>query len=109
MSSDGITRINFLRNFYQAKNTASSSEVVRELQAIKNEASIANDEKARSETPITNATNSPYLPDQLFYHKEVVYNSPEETSWKNVDSAEEVQGKQEERYAESNRKKLNIL
>jgi len=110
MSSDGVNRINLMRNLYQAKNQSnSSSEVVRELQAIKNEISIANDEILSGQKVITNATNSPYLPDQIFYRKDVVYNSPEETSWKKVDSVEEVKRKQDEKYIDSNRKKLNII
>lgn len=109
MNSDGITRINSLRAMYQAKNTGSSSDIVQELQQIKNEVMIANDEKIREEDPITNATNSPYLPDQKFFKKETVFNSPEETRWKEVKSAEQVQKDLEDSYIEYNRKKLNII
>ncbi|MGZ3788034.1 MAG: hypothetical protein ACXVLQ_05890 [Bacteriovorax sp.] len=109
MSSDGITRIGLLRSLYQSKDTGSSSEVVRELQQIKSELQIANDEKIREEASNTNATKSPYLPDQLFFKKDVVYNSPEETKWKEVKSAEQVQKELEESYIEYNRRKLNII
>lgn len=109
MNSDGITRINFLRNLYQSKESGSSSEMVRQLQEIKNEIKISNDEKIREETPVTNATKSPYLPDQIFFKKDVVYNSAEETKWKEVKSADEVQKDLEESYIESNKRKLNII
>lgn len=109
MNSDGITRINFLRNLYQSKNVGSSSEVVRELQLIKNEVKIANDERVREEKIVNSATNSPYLPDQLFYKKEVIYNSAEETKWKEVKSQEEVERDIQEQYIESNRRKLDII
>lgn len=109
MNSDGISRLNFLRAMYQAKDTSSSSDMVRELQQIKNEVKISNDEKIRQEDPITNSTKSPYLPDQKFFNKEVVFNSPEETKWKEVKSAEQVQKDLEASYVEYNRKKLNII
>lgn len=109
MSSDAITRINILRSLYQSKETGSSSEQVRELQQIKNELKIANDVKSSESSPITNATNSPYLPDQLFYKKDVVYNSATETSWREVKSAEETLKEAQNAYLESNRRKLNIL
>ena len=109
MNSDGITRINFLRQLYQSKNTVSSSDVVRELQQIKNELTISNDEKIRDDQTITNATKSPYLTDQIFFKKDVVYNSAEETKWKEVKTAEEVEKNTQEDYLESNRRKLNII
>ena len=109
MNSDGITRLNFLRQLYQAKETGSSSEVVRELQKIKNEVQISNDEKIREDNTITNATKSPYLPDQVFYKKDVVYNSAEETSWKDVKTSDQIEKETEEKYLESNRRKLNII
>lgn len=109
MNSDGITRINFLRSLYQAKESGSSSEVVRELQQVKNELKIANDEKSRENKQITSATNSPYLPDQIFYKKDVVYNSEAETSWREVKSKEEIDKDIQEAYLESNRRKLNII
>lgn len=109
MSFDGISRLNLLRNNYQALESGTSSDTVRELQQIKNELRISNDERAREEAPITNATKSPYLPDQIFYKKDVVYNSPEETKWKEVKSAEQVQKEVEDNYIEANRRKLNII
>jgi hypothetical protein len=109
MNSDGITRINFLRQLYQSQDSGSGSEVVRELQKIKNEVKIANDEKVRDDSTITNATKSPYLPDQMFYKKDVVYNSAEETKWKDVKTADQVEQETQENYLESNRRKLNII
>ncbi len=109
MSYDAINRINFLRKIYTTKEVGSSSEQVRELQKIKNELKISNDEKARVDNHITNATRSPYLPDQLFYKKEVVYNSAEETSWREVKSADQVQKEAQLNYLDSNQKKLNII
>lgn len=109
MSSDAISRINFLRHLYQAKDAGSASEEVRVLQQIKNELKISNDEKTRDNLAINSATNSPYLPDQLFYKKEVVFNSAEESSWRNVKSADEAQKDAQTAYLESNRRKLNII
>lgn len=109
MNSDGITRINFLRKLYQSKEIGSSSQEVRELQLIKNELKIANDEKTRDNNVVTNATRSPYLPDQLFYKKDVIYNSEEETSWRTVKSSEQLQLEAQEAYLQSNIRKLNII
>jgi len=109
MNSDGITRINFLRQLYQSQESGSSNEVVRELQKIKAEAVIANDERARDNSTITNATKSPYLTDQAFYRKDIVYNSAEETNWKNVKTSDEVSLEAQEKYLEANRRKLNII
>lgn len=109
MNSDGITRINFLRKLYQSQDGGSSSEVVRELQKIKTEVKISNDERIREENAITNATKSPYLPDQMFYRREVVYNSAAETSWKEVKTSEQIEKETQENYLESNRRKLNII
>lgn len=109
MSSDGITRINFLRKLYQSKETGSSSEEVRELQQIKNELKISNDEKTRDNNLITNATNSPYLQDQLSYKKDVIYNSTEETSWREVKTAEQTQEQARASYLQSKLRRLNII
>jgi hypothetical protein len=92
-----------------SKEIGSNSEIVRELQKIKNEAIIANDERARGDNSITNATKSPYLTDQTFYKKDIVYNSAEETSWKNVKTSDEVSLEAQEKYLEANRRKLNII
>ena len=107
MSTDALKRIDMYRAQYQAtQQTSNASEVVRELQEIKNEVKIANDEKALTDEPITNALHSPYLPDQKFYKKDVVYNSSEETMWKkDLDSFEEVHA----RFVNYNLKKLNVL
>jgi hypothetical protein len=107
MSTDALKRIDSMRMQYQASQTNnSSSDVVRELQQIKNEMKISNDEKASADEPITNALHSPYLPDQKFYRKEVVLNSAEETMWKkDLPSYEDVHSK----LVEYNLKKLNIL
>lgn len=109
MNSDGVTRINFLRQLYQTKESGSSSEEVRELKQIKTELKIANDERVRENKVITNATNSPYLPDQIFYKKEVVYNSAAETNWREVKTSEEALKDSQNTYLESNRRKLNII
>ncbi|MBP9681020.1 MAG: hypothetical protein KBD76_06420 [Bacteriovorax sp.] len=109
MNSDGITRISLLRNLYKSQGTSSSSEMVRELQEIKNELKISNDEKVREEEPLSNVYKSPYLPDQIFFRKDAVYNSSEETKWKEVKSSEQVQKEVQENLTEANRRKLNIL
>jgi hypothetical protein len=54
---------------------------------------------------ITNATGSPYLSDQSFQLKQVLFNSPAETQWKEVKSYEETRNIS----AFTNLKKLNIL
>ncbi len=107
MSTDGLKRIDMARTMYKAAGpTTSTSDVVRELQEIKNELKIANDEQVRSDEPITNVLHSPYLPDQKFYKKDAVINSEEETSWKkDLTSYEEVHS----RLVDYNLKKLNIL
>lgn len=99
--NDPIRRINMLRAFHTGREAGSSSEVTRELKQIKGELRILNDENARKTTPITNATNSPYLPDQSFQTPGVVFNSTEETEWKEVKTAEQ-------QLAQA-RRKLNIL
>lgn len=109
MNSDGINRINLMRSLYKAKETGSASEVVRELQDIKNELKITNDENIRKEEPITNATNSPYLADRSSFKKEVIYGSSSEVEWKQVKSADELEKEREEEFQKSNRRKLNIL
>ncbi len=95
-----------MRSFYKAQEEGSSSEVVRELRKIKNEIKISNDLNGPEEKPITNATNSPYAPDQPGFAKEVIYNSPEETDWRKVRSYEESR---REAFVFTNLKRLNIL
>lgn len=107
--ADTLSRINLMRSLYQAQTPSSSSEVVRALNEIKNEIRITNEENARDNKKINSATGSPYLPDQDFYKKETVYNSPQETEWKNVPTAEDVERGTEEKFIESNKKKLNII
>ncbi|MDO9182535.1 MAG: hypothetical protein Q7U04_09000 [Bacteriovorax sp.] len=109
MNSDGISRLNFLRQLYETKTNGNSSEVVRELQQIKTEVKIANDERVRDDAPLTNATKSPYLPDQMFFKKDVVYNSAEETKWKDVKTSDQVEKETQENYLESNLRKLNVI
>ena len=103
--SDAIKRIELLRNTYRSRDLAGSSEVTRELKEIKHELRLANDEKAREESAITSATNSPYLTDQPFFIKEALFNSPAETEWKEVKSYEETRNQ----LVFKNLKKLNIL
>jgi len=107
MSTDALKRIDGLRTQYRASQTTSNaSDVVKELQQIKNEVMIANDERASAEEPITNALHSPYLTDQKFYKRDVVKDSAEETLWKkDLPSYDDVHGK----LVEYNLKKLNIL
>lgn len=107
MSTDALKRIDNMRMQYRAgQSNTSGSDVVKELQQIKNEVMIANDEKASTDEPITNALHSPYLPDQKFYKKSVVQDSAEEIMWKNeLPSYEETHGK----LVEYNIKKLNII
>jgi|GEM_PF-728360 len=109
MNSDGITRINLMRSLYKSKEVGSSSEMVRQLQEIKNELKITNDENIRKEEPISNATNSPYLTDQPSFKKDVIYGSPAEVEWKIVKSEAELEKEREEQLAESNKRKLNVI
>jgi len=103
---DAIKKADLMRSFYKAQEEGSSSEVVRELKRIKNEIKISNDLRAEEEKPITNATNSPYAPDQPGFSKEVVYNSAEETDWRKVRSYEESK---REAFVFTNLKRLNVL
>jgi hypothetical protein len=107
MSTDALKRLDGIRSFYQSSQTnTTSSDVVKELQQIKNEAMIANDERASAEEPITNALHSPYLTDQKFYRRDVIKDSAEEILWKkDLPSYEDVHGK----LVEYNLKKLNII
>ena len=107
--ADSISRLNLMRSLYQSQTPTSSSEVVRTLNEIKNELRITNEENARDQKAVNSATGSPYLPDQDFYKKETVYNSPQETEWKNVPTAEQVEKDTEEKFIESNKRKLNII
>lgn len=91
MSDEYLKRINMLRAFHYSQGGGSSSEQVRELKQIKGELKIFNDEFARKSVPITNATNSPYLQDQDFQKPGVLLGSAEETEWKEVKSAEQLQ------------------
>ncbi len=104
--SDSIKKIQVMRAYYKTQEAGSSSEVVRELKQIKNEIRMSNDLNAEDEKPITNATHSPYAPDQPGFNKEVVYNSTEETDWKKVRSYEESK---REAFVFTNLKRLNIL
>jgi hypothetical protein len=109
MSNDPIGRINSLRSYYKAVATKSDNEVVNALEDVKTEIKILNDENAREEVKITNALNSPYLLDQMSFMPNVVYNSPQETSWKDVKSFEQTKAEIEERFANLNKKKLDII
>ena len=101
-----IAKINLLRNAYNALNGSSDSEIVRELKRLKSEVQVSNALKATEDTPINSATNSPYLEDQPFYNKETLYNSKQETDWKEVRSYEE---QKREALVFRNLKRLNIL
>ena len=105
MSSDSIKRLDTARNYYKSIQKVQSTEYGSDLEDIKSELKILNDENAYKTTVITNATGSPYLPDQNFYNKNVVYNSDEETSWKEVKSYDQLYNKS----TNFNLKKLNII
>lgn len=103
---DSIKKVDFLRSFYRAQGGVSHNELVREIKELKNEIHIANDIKAEGDAKPTNATGSPYLQDQPFQLKNVLFNSPQETEWKDVPSYEQTR---ENALAFRNLKKLNIL
>jgi hypothetical protein len=105
MSTDSIKRVDAMRASYKALETNNSSEYGRELQDIKTELKILNDENAYKSTAINNASGSPYLGDQSYFYKDVLYNSPDETSWKEVKSYDEIHNQ----FATFNLKKLNII
>ena len=94
---------------YNANSTQLTTSTNQELREIKTELKISNDEKAMSletsdvKTLIGSATSSPYLSDQPFYNKERYYNSPKETSWR------EVRTEDENRQAAYNLMKLKRL
>lgn len=110
--SDSIKRIEGLRTLFNAKNTQSYSNLGEELRNIKTELKIANHESALAQEenngkePIGSATSSPYLSDQPFYNKERIYNSPKETSWKDVRSEDD---NRQAAYNIMKLKKLNII
>jgi hypothetical protein len=104
MSNDAIKKISNSRVFYQGQDKG-KDEVMTELSAIKNELKIANDTNALVESSITNATGSPYLKDKDFYYKDVIFNSEQETSWRDVKSYDELYNS----TASYNLKKLNII
>jgi hypothetical protein len=103
--SDSVKRLEAARIMYKSQERPELNRSERELNDIKNEISILNDENAYRTKVITNATGSPYLTDQTYYLKDVVYNSAEETSWKEVPSYDELYNK----TAVFNLKKLNII
>lgn len=110
--SNPINKINVLRTFYNAQNAKGETNIGQDLKEIKTELRIANDVKATDEASsdvkalIGSATGSPYLTDQPWYNKTVIYNSPTETSWKDVRSEEE---NRRAAYNFANLKKLNIM
>lgn len=104
--TDGIKRVDMLRQLYRSKESGASSAIEKELALIKNELAIANDEKSASASEITNATGSPYLSDQPYYSKEVIFNSPAEVDWKEVKSYEQSRNTD---LAFKNLKRLNII
>lgn len=103
--SDLIKKIDILRSIYNARSIHTNNGMDDELREIKTELKIANDLQTSSNA-ITHSTNSPYLEDQKFYNKEVRYNSPRETSWKEVRSEED---NIRAAYNARNLRKLNIL
>ena len=83
--SDGIKRIDSSRTSYnKPQSDLSGSPVLNELKQITAELKELN-----QTSDVNNATNSPYLHDQIFHKKEVIYNSPEESDWRKVRSYEE--------------------
>ena len=110
--SDSIKRINVLRSMYNSRNTQLTSSTNEELREIKSELKIANDERALTQESndvknlIGSATSSPYLSDQPFYNKERYYNSPKETSWREVRTEEE---NRQAAYNLMKLKRLNII
>jgi hypothetical protein len=105
MSSDALSRIIANRSLYKTYEKPGSTETERQLNAIKGELVVLNNENAYKNQAISNATGSPYLKDQDFYKSDVLYNSAEETEWKEVKTYEE----QYDRVASFNLKKLNII
>ena len=101
-----VKRVDLLRNLYKAQSTYTSDRTVSELKEIKNELKIANDMKATDEEKVNNVTNSPYLKDQPWYNKEVVFNTTKENDWREVKSYEDAKS---EVLIFRNLKRLNIL
>lgn len=106
---DGINRINFLRSMYQTNSNRYASEETVELEQIKNELIILNDENAKSNYSVNNNTNSPYLPDQNYYNKDLILGSEKETDWRKVKTEEQAKITAQIEYLKSNQKKLNII
>ncbi len=104
--TDKVIRLDLLRSFYRAESRLKGNDNL-ELKDIANELKIANDLKASDDdAEISNATGSPYLQDQRFQRKNVLFGSAEETDWKTVKSYEETRNKT---LVFTNLKKLNIL
>ncbi len=105
MSNESIRRIDGLRSFYKSSESNSNDSIERELREVKHELKILNDENAIKDDKITNALNSPYLPDKDFFYKDVIYNSESEGKWKEVKSYESLYNG----TINLNLKKLNII
>lgn len=103
--SDPIKKVDILRSIYNSRSIHANNGIDDELREIKTELKIANDLQVAT-AAVTNSTNSPYLEDQKFYNREVRYNSPRETNWKEVRSEEE---NLRAAYNARNLRKLNIL
>jgi len=105
MSNDSIKRLDALRSYYRSTESTTNDSLEREIRSVKHELKILNDENAISNEKITNAKNSPYLPDKDFFYKDIILNSAEESEWKEVKSYESIHN----RTAQYNLKKLNII
>ena len=90
MSDDLLKKIDLRRAIYRENMNPNSSEIVRTLQEIKSELKVQTDIEAMKEEEQGVKSQSPYLPDQVFYDPKVVFRSPQETQWKEVKSYEEV-------------------
>jgi hypothetical protein len=110
--SNPINKISILRSLYSAQDAKAQHNIGDDLKQIKTELRIANDMKATEEacsdvkTLVNSATSSPYLADQQYYNKTALYNSPNETNWKEVRSEED---NRRAAYNSWNLKKLNIM
>lgn len=109
--SDPIRKVQIMRTLYNAGSKLNLN-LADELNEIKTELKIANElsadaaEAQSSVNSATGLTSSPYLQDQKFHLKEVLYNSPKEADWKEVRSEED---NRRAAYNARNLRKLNIL
>ena len=99
-----VKRVEILRNLYKAQQGDSFNGLERSIKNAVIELKVANDMQASKQ--VASANNSPYLTDQPYYNPEVVFNSSQETEWREVKTFEETR---KDALVFRNLKRLNII